>query len=64
VERRFWDRLDDDLDTPGALTVLDELEALLQNPLPARDPAQVTDGGPLLDRLLDTLGSRSASVAV
>src|SRR5207249_4418484 len=24
VERRYWERLDDDLDTPGALTILDE----------------------------------------
>jgi len=64
VERRYWERLDDDLDTPGALTVLDELVALLQNPPPGRDPDQSIQGGTLLDRLLDTLGSRSASVAV
>ncbi|HKR98960.1 MAG TPA: cysteine--tRNA ligase, partial [Candidatus Dormibacteraeota bacterium] len=57
LEHRYWERIDDDLDTPGALTVLDELATLLLTAR-ATDAQSGVDGGPLLDRLLDVLGSR------
>lgn len=61
-ERRYWDRLDDDLDTPGALGVLDALAGALLEP--GGSLSAGVAGGELLDRLLDVLGSRTASLAV
>jgi L-cysteine:1D-myo-inositol 2-amino-2-deoxy-alpha-D-glucopyranoside ligase len=61
-ERRFMERLDDDLDTPGALDVLDALAADLIAGL--EDVAPEVDGGALLGRLLGILGAETAPVAV
>jgi L-cysteine:1D-myo-inositol 2-amino-2-deoxy-alpha-D-glucopyranoside ligase len=61
-ERRFLERLDDDLDTPGALRVLDELAADLT--AGREDIAPEVDGGALLERLLGILGAGTAPVAV
>jgi L-cysteine:1D-myo-inositol 2-amino-2-deoxy-alpha-D-glucopyranoside ligase len=61
-ERRFLERLDDDLDTPGALDALDALaEDLSAAPV---DIAPDIDGGALLERLLGILGAETATVAV
>jgi cysteinyl-tRNA synthetase len=47
-QRRFFARLDDDLDTPGALDVLDEAAA-------------TAGGGVVLPTLLEVLGVRVES---
>ena len=53
LERDFYTRLDDDLDTPGALRVLDELAERMR-----RSTVQHgTDAEPLLRGLLTVLGS-------
>jgi L-cysteine:1D-myo-inositol 2-amino-2-deoxy-alpha-D-glucopyranoside ligase len=61
-ERHFLQRLDDDLDTPGALDALDALAADLT--AGREDIAPETDGGALLERLLGILGAGTAPVAV
>ena len=61
-ERRFLERLDDDLDTPGALRELDALAADLA--AGREDIAPEIDGGALLERLLGMLGAETAPVAV
>jgi L-cysteine:1D-myo-inositol 2-amino-2-deoxy-alpha-D-glucopyranoside ligase len=61
-ERRFMERLDDDLDTAGALDVLDALAADLS--AGPEDVAPEVDGGALLERLLGILGAETAPVAV
>jgi len=52
VERDFFGRLDDDLDTPGALRVLDELAGRMRTSTAQRG----TDGELLMRRLLGVLG--------
>jgi L-cysteine:1D-myo-inositol 2-amino-2-deoxy-alpha-D-glucopyranoside ligase len=52
-ERRFFERLDDDLDTPGALS---ELDAIAEE-LSAGSAAPGTEGQQLLGRLLGVLGA-------
>jgi L-cysteine:1D-myo-inositol 2-amino-2-deoxy-alpha-D-glucopyranoside ligase len=51
-ERDFFGRLDDDLDTPGALRVLDELAARMRDSTAQHG----TDAEPLLRRLAGVLG--------
>ncbi len=53
LEARFWERLDDDLDTPGALHVLDEVAARLLS-----GGSATGSRGDVLTRLLETLGAR------
>jgi L-cysteine:1D-myo-inositol 2-amino-2-deoxy-alpha-D-glucopyranoside ligase len=61
-ERRFFERLDDDLDTPGALVELDALASEIHG---ARtDAGDDVNGGDLLARLLDILGAGTERVAV
>jgi L-cysteine:1D-myo-inositol 2-amino-2-deoxy-alpha-D-glucopyranoside ligase len=57
LETAFFMRLDDDLDTPGALAVLDEVATRLQSAAagPTRRPAG-SDGEALLRRMLGVLG--------
>jgi cysteinyl-tRNA synthetase len=52
-ERRFFERLDDDLDTPGALS---ELDAIAEE-LSTNSAAPGTEGQQLLGRLLGVLGA-------
>jgi L-cysteine:1D-myo-inositol 2-amino-2-deoxy-alpha-D-glucopyranoside ligase len=52
IERRFFARLDDDLDTPGALTVLDELGDTMRR----ASTRHGSDGEKLMRRLLSVLG--------
>jgi L-cysteine:1D-myo-inositol 2-amino-2-deoxy-alpha-D-glucopyranoside ligase len=52
-ERRFFERLDDDLDTPGALS---ELDAIAEE-LSTGSAAPGTEGQQLLGRLLSVLGA-------
>jgi L-cysteine:1D-myo-inositol 2-amino-2-deoxy-alpha-D-glucopyranoside ligase len=60
-ERRFFERLDDDLDTPGALVELDDLA---QDIIDSReDETPGVDGGTLLNRLLATLGAETEPAA-
>ncbi len=61
-ERRFFERLDDDLDTPGALEVLDGLADAFYGG--HADASGSIDGGALLGRLLGILGAETAPVAV
>jgi cysteinyl-tRNA synthetase len=61
-ERCFMERVDDDLDTAGALDVLDALAADLS--AGREDVAPEVDGGALLERLLGILGAETAPVAV
>jgi L-cysteine:1D-myo-inositol 2-amino-2-deoxy-alpha-D-glucopyranoside ligase len=61
-ERRFFDRLDDDLDTPGAFDVLDSLAEALTGG--RADAGGSIDGGALLGRLLGILGAATAPIAV
>jgi L-cysteine:1D-myo-inositol 2-amino-2-deoxy-alpha-D-glucopyranoside ligase len=59
-ERRFFERLDDDLDTPGALV---ELDALAQDVIDSRAyEGPGVDGGELLARLLGILGAETEPV--
>ncbi len=62
-EARFWDRLDDDLDTPGALRVLDDIAFSLKDLAGRRPATGGVAGDELLNRLLDALGSPAASLA-
>jgi L-cysteine:1D-myo-inositol 2-amino-2-deoxy-alpha-D-glucopyranoside ligase len=60
-ERRFFERLDDDLDTPGALVELDALaEAISGGGAGGGDRV---DGGDLLARLLGILGAETEPIA-
>jgi len=60
-ERRFFERLDDDLDTPGALVELDDLA---QRIIESRaEEGSGVDGGELLARLLGILGAGTEPVA-
>src|SRR5207253_9232754 len=60
-ERQFLERIDDDLDTPGALQVLD-LAALALARERVRDAApDAVRGEDLLQRLLATIGVRLRS---
>jgi L-cysteine:1D-myo-inositol 2-amino-2-deoxy-alpha-D-glucopyranoside ligase len=61
-ERRFLERLDDDLDTAGALDVLDALAADLT--VGREDIAPELDAGALLERLLGILGAETEPVSV
>jgi cysteinyl-tRNA synthetase len=54
-EQRFFERLDDDLDTPGALEVLDAIAKELFSG--ASDAGPGTEGQQLLGRLLGVLGA-------
>jgi L-cysteine:1D-myo-inositol 2-amino-2-deoxy-alpha-D-glucopyranoside ligase len=59
LERAFFARLDDDLDTPGALRVLDDLAATARTAAAAGRPhsSDGADAELLLRRLLGVLGS-------
>jgi len=60
-ERQFLERLDDDLDTPGALRVLDLAAVALERD---RDPVVARDGvrgDDLMQRLLAFIGVRLPS---
>jgi cysteinyl-tRNA synthetase len=54
-EQRFFERLDDDLDTPGALEVLDAIAQDLAGSAEEAGPG--TEGQQLLGRLLGVLGA-------
>jgi cysteinyl-tRNA synthetase len=58
-EQRFFERLDDDLDTPGAL---DELDAIAQELSGGSGAASGTEGQQLLGRLLGVLGAETEAV--
>ena len=60
-ERRFFERLDDDLDTPGALVELDTLAEEISGGRP--DANDGVNGGDLLARLLGILGAETERVA-
>jgi L-cysteine:1D-myo-inositol 2-amino-2-deoxy-alpha-D-glucopyranoside ligase len=60
-ERRFFERLDDDLDTPGALVELDDLaQGVIES---HAEEGSGVDGGELLARLLGILGAETETVA-
>ena len=59
-EQRFFDRLDDDLDTPGALRELDAIADDLTSGDTAAAPG--TEGQQLLGRLLGVLGAETEAV--
>jgi cysteinyl-tRNA synthetase len=59
-EQRFFERLDDDLDTPGALEVLDAIAQDLSGG--AEDAGPGTEGQQLLGRLLGVLGAEPDAV--
>jgi L-cysteine:1D-myo-inositol 2-amino-2-deoxy-alpha-D-glucopyranoside ligase len=59
-EQRFFDRLDDDLDTPGALHELDAIADELTSGDTATAPG--TEGQQLLGRLLGVLGAKTEAV--
>ncbi|HEV3274469.1 MAG TPA: cysteine--tRNA ligase [Candidatus Dormibacteraeota bacterium] len=58
-EQRFFERLDDDLDTPGALR---ELDAIAQELSESSGAAPGTEGQQLLGRLLGVLGAETEAV--
>jgi L-cysteine:1D-myo-inositol 2-amino-2-deoxy-alpha-D-glucopyranoside ligase len=60
-ERRFFERLDDDLDTPGALVELDALAEEIGGG--GASGADGVNGGDLLARLLGILGVETEPVA-
>jgi L-cysteine:1D-myo-inositol 2-amino-2-deoxy-alpha-D-glucopyranoside ligase len=60
-ERRFFERLDDDLDTPGALVELDTLAEEISGG--NSDRSEGVNGGDLLARLLGILGAETERVA-
>lgn len=62
VESEFSERLDDDLDTPGALRVLDTVASKLVLRAPAPSHRVAISGEQVLTRLLDALGSRTPSL--
>jgi cysteinyl-tRNA synthetase len=59
-EERFFERLDDDLDTPGALRELDAIAEQLSSGTPGAGPG--TEGQQLLGRLLTVLGAETEAV--
>ena len=59
-EQRFFERLDDDLDTPGALIELDAVADELSNGNSGAAPG--TEGQQLLGRLLGVLGAETEAV--
>ena len=59
TEQAFFARLDDDLDTPGALRVLDDLAARMRS----GSPQHGADGEELMRRLLGILGSNVVPAA-
>jgi cysteinyl-tRNA synthetase len=59
-ERRFFQRLDDDLDTPGALDELDAIAHELSSGTAGAAPG--TEGQQLLGRLLGVLGAETEAV--
>lgn len=59
-EERFFERLDDDLDTPGALHELDAIAQELSSGGPGAGPG--TEGQQLLARLLTVLGAETEAV--
>jgi L-cysteine:1D-myo-inositol 2-amino-2-deoxy-alpha-D-glucopyranoside ligase len=59
-EQRFFERLDDDLDTPGALDELDAIAAELSSGSTGAAPG--TEGQQLLGRLLGVLGAETEAV--
>ena len=59
-EQRFFEHLDDDLDTPGALEELDDLAAELSSGNVDAGPG--TEGQQLLGRLLSVLGAETEAV--
>ncbi len=59
-ERRFFERLDDDLDTPGALDELDAIARELSSSTAGTEPG--TEGQQLLGRLLGALGAEAETV--
>ena len=59
-EQRFFERLDDDLDTPGALDELDAIAAELSSGRTGAAPG--TEGQQLLGRLLGVLGAETEAV--
>jgi cysteinyl-tRNA synthetase len=59
-EEQFFARLDDDLDTPGALRVLDSLAEELSGGTNGAGPG--TEGQQLLGRLLGVLGAEPEAV--
>jgi len=58
---RFWERIDDDLDTPGALRVVDELVAALGAASTPTGSGRVSADS-LLSELLDVVGARAPSL--
>ncbi|MGA8667373.1 MAG: hypothetical protein WB804_10960, partial [Candidatus Dormiibacterota bacterium] len=58
-EQRFFERLDDDLDTPGALR---ELDSSAQELTESSGAAPGTEGQQLLGRLLGVLGAETEAV--
>jgi L-cysteine:1D-myo-inositol 2-amino-2-deoxy-alpha-D-glucopyranoside ligase len=60
-ERRFFERLDDDLDTPGALGILDLASVALTHSAMRRAAHGQVRGEELLGRLLSVLGARIPS---
>jgi L-cysteine:1D-myo-inositol 2-amino-2-deoxy-alpha-D-glucopyranoside ligase len=59
-EQRFFERLDDDLDTPGALNELDAVAEELSSGSTGAAPG--TEGQQLLGRLLGVLGAETEAV--
>jgi len=59
-EERFFDRLDDDLDTPGALQELDAIAQELSSGTQEDGPG--TEGQQLLGRLMTVLGAETEAV--
>ena len=59
-EEQFFARLDDDLDTPGALVVLDAIAEELSGRSSGAGPG--TEGQQLLGRLLGILGAETESL--
>jgi cysteinyl-tRNA synthetase len=59
-EQRFFERLDDDLDTPGALGELDAVAEELSSGSAGAAPG--TEGQQLLGRLLGVLGAETEAV--
>jgi L-cysteine:1D-myo-inositol 2-amino-2-deoxy-alpha-D-glucopyranoside ligase len=60
-ERRFFERVDDDLDTPGALLELDALAQAISDS--REDSRSDVDGSDVLARLLGILGADTEPVA-
>ena len=59
LEREFFDRIDDDLDTPGALRLLDEALASTRS-----EDGMGVRAAALLPRLLDLVGAGTGVASV